>query len=157
MQDLAEKLAECLKGAAGVLTTAESCTGGWAAQVITSVAGSSGWFDRGFVTYSNEAKTKLLGVAPSLLESHGAVSAEVAEAMARGVKERTGATIGVGITGIAGPGGGTETKPVGLVFIALADDVTVESKRFTLLGDRQEIRHRASQVALDWIRRRYLL
>jgi nicotinamide-nucleotide amidase len=139
------------------IATAESCTGGLLAKRITDVAGSSTYFHEGYVTYSNDAKTKLLGVAPSLLESHGAVSAEVAEAMARGVKERTGATIGVGITGIAGPGGATETKPVGLVFIALADDVAVESKRFTLLGDRQEIRHRASQVALDWIRRRYLL
>jgi nicotinamide-nucleotide amidase len=139
------------------IATAESCTGGLLAKRITDVAGSSTYFHEGYVTYSNDAKTKLLGVAPSLLVSLGAVSAEVAEARARGVKERTGATIGVGITGIAGPGGATETKPVGLVFIALADDVAVESKRFTLLGDRQEIRHRASQVALDWIRRRYLL
>lgn len=139
------------------IATAESCTGGLIAKRITDVAGSSTYFLEGFVTYSNEAKTKLLGVPAELVERHGAVSPEVAEAMARGAKERAGTTIGLSVTGIAGPGGGTETKPVGLVFIGLADDVQVETKQFNLFGSRQEIRQRASQVALDWVRRRYLL
>lgn len=139
------------------IATAESCTGGLVAKRLTDVAGSSEYFLSGVVSYSNEAKTSLLGVPVELLAAHGAVSAEVAEAMARGVKERIESTIGLAITGIAGPGGGAESKPVGLVFIGLADDVGVESKQFNLFGARQEIRQRASQVALDWVRRRYLL
>ncbi len=139
------------------IATAESCTGGLIATRITDIAGSSTYFLEGVVTYSNEAKTDLLGVPSNLIEYHGAVSAEVAEAMALGVKKRAGTTIGLSVTGIAGPGGGTETKPVGLVFIGLADDVQVEAKQFNLFGTRPEIRQRASQVALDWVRRRYLL
>lgn len=139
------------------IATAESCTGGLIAKRITDVAGSSTYFLEGVVTYSNEAKTDLLGVPTNLIEYHGAVSAEVAEAMAIGVKKRANTTIGVSVTGIAGPGGGTEAKPVGLVFIGLADDVQVEAKQFNLFGTRVEIRQRASQVALDWVRRRYLL
>jgi nicotinamide-nucleotide amidase len=139
------------------IATAESCTGGLIAKRLTDVAGSSEYFLSGIVSYSNDAKTALLDVPAELLAAHGAVSSEVAEAMARGVKARIGSTIGLSITGIAGPGGGTESKPVGLVFIGLADDVGVESKQFNLFGSRQEIRQRASQVALDWVRRRYLL
>ncbi|MBK6428785.1 MAG: competence/damage-inducible protein A [Blastocatellia bacterium] len=139
------------------IATAESCTGGLIAKRITDVPGSSEYFLEGLVTYSNGAKTRLLGVPQELIAEHGAVSAEVAEAMATGVKAVSGATIGVSTTGIAGPGGGTEQKPVGLVFIAIADDVQVEAKPYTLFGSRQEIRERASQIALDLIRRRFLL
>lgn len=139
------------------LATAESCTGGLVAKRITDVPGSSAFFLEGHVTYSNASKTRMLGVPDSLIAEHGAVSAEVAEAMALGVKEVSGATIGVATTGIAGPGGGSEEKPVGLVYIAIADDVQVEAKPYTLFGSRSEIRERASQIALDLIRRRFLL
>ena len=139
------------------LATAESCTGGLMAKRITDVPGSSAYFLEGLVTYSNAAKTRLLGVPEELITEHGAVSAEVAEAMATGVKAVSGATIGVSTTGVAGPGGGTDEKPVGLVYIAIADDVQVEAKPYTLFGSRQEIRERASQIALDLIRRRFLL
>jgi nicotinamide-nucleotide amidase len=139
------------------LATAESCTGGLIAQRITDVPGSSAYFLHGVVSYSNESKTQLLGVPAALITLHGAVSPQVAEAMARGIKERSGATIGLSVTGVAGPGGGTDAKPVGLVFIGLADDVQVEARQFNLFGSRQEIRQRASQAALDMVRRRFLL
>ena len=139
------------------IATAESCTGGLIAKRITDVPGSSEYFLEGLVTYSNAAKTRLLGVPEELIAEHGAVSAEVAEAMATGVKAVSGATIGVSTTGIAGPGGATDEKPVGLVYIAIADDVQVEAKPYNLFGSRQEIRERASQIALDLIRRRFLL
>ena len=139
------------------IATAESCTGGLIAKRITDVPGSSEYFLEGLVTYSNAAKTRLLGVPEALIAEHGAVSAEVAEAMATGVKAVSGATIGVSTTGIAGPGGATDEKPVGLVYIAIADDVQVEAKPYNLFGSRQEIRERAQQIALDLIRRRFLL
>jgi nicotinamide-nucleotide amidase len=139
------------------IATAESCTGGLVAKRLTDVPGSSAYFLEGIVSYSNAAKADLLGVEPDLIASRGAVSPEVAESMARGVTSRAGSTIGVGVTGIAGPDGGTADKPVGLVYIALADDVQAEAKQFTLFGSRVEIRQRASQAALDWVRRRYLL
>src|SRR5262249_21921192 len=112
------------------------------------------YFLQGVVAYSNEAKINLLGVPGKLLQEHGAVSAEVAEAMAISVRRRAQATIGVGVTGIAGPGGGTETKPVGLVYIGLADDVQNSSRKFLFPGDRHLIRHLSVQAALDMIRRR---
>ena len=139
------------------IATAESCTGGLIAKRLTDVPGSSAYFFEGVVTYSNEAKIDLLGVPASLIAARGAVSAEVAEAMAAGIKKRSGATIGVSVTGIAGPGGGSDGKPVGLVYIGLADDVQVEVKEFKFFGDRGEVRQRASQMALDLVRRRYLL
>jgi nicotinamide-nucleotide amidase len=138
------------------LATAESCTGGLIAERLTEVPGSSSYFMEGVVTYSNEAKTRLLGVPAELIEAHGAVSAEVAEAMARGVKERAGVDFGLAITGIAGPGGGTAEKPVGLVYIALADDAHTEHRRIMLPGDRHLIRWRSSQAALDLLRRRLI-
>ncbi|MGH9761774.1 MAG: CinA family protein, partial [Blastocatellia bacterium] len=104
-----------------------------------------------------QIKSKLLGVPPEMIERHGVVSGNVAEAMARAVKERLGATIGVSKTGVAGPGGGTDATPVGTVYIGLADDVTTTNRRLILPGDRHLIRWRSSQAALDWVRRRYLL
>jgi nicotinamide-nucleotide amidase len=136
------------------LAVAESCTGGLLAGRITDVPGSSDYFLEGVVAYANEAKTDLLGVPAELIAEHGAVSEEVASAMAEGIRRRSGSTIGVGVTGIAGPGGGTEEKPVGLVYIGLSDEVQTAARRFHFPGDRDLIRHLATQAALDLVRRR---
>ncbi|HEV7890907.1 MAG TPA: competence/damage-inducible protein A [Pyrinomonadaceae bacterium] len=138
------------------VAVAESCTGGLVAHRLTEVPGSSTYFMEGVVTYSNEAKTRLLGVPEELIERHGAVSAEVAEAMAEGVKLRAGVDFGLAVTGVAGPGGGTQEKPVGLVYVSLADDAHTEHRRIMLPGDRHLIRWRASQAALDLLRRRLI-
>jgi nicotinamide-nucleotide amidase len=138
------------------LSVAESCTGGLLAQRLTDIPGSSKYFIEGVVAYANDAKTRTLGVEPMLLMEHGAVSAPVAEAMAEGIRRRAGTDFGLSITGIAGPGGGTEEKPVGTVFIALADDIKTEHRKLNLPGDRHLIRWRASQAALDLLRRRLL-
>ena len=127
------------------------------AERITRVAGASQYFVGSIVSYSGQAKTELLGVPQEMIEKWGEVSGEVAEAMARGVKQRTGATIGVSVTGIAGPGGGTQSAPVGTVYVGLADDVMTSNRRLILPGDRHLIRWRASTAALDMVRRRYLL
>ncbi|MFL6228942.1 MAG: competence/damage-inducible protein A [Pyrinomonadaceae bacterium] len=138
------------------LATAESCTGGLVAERITEVPGSSVYFKEGVVAYSNEAKVRMLGVPSDLIAEYGAVSAPVAEAMAEGVRLRADADFGVAVTGIAGPGGGSDDKPVGLVYIALADDAHTEHRKLLLPGDRQLIRWRASQAALDLLRRRLI-
>src|SRR5436853_756289 len=138
------------------IATAESCTGGLIAERITEVPGASRYFLGGVVSYTEDVKTKLLGVSQEMIERRGDVSGEVAEAMARGIKESTGATIGLSVTGIAGPGGGTVAVPVGSVYIGLSDDLVTSNRRLMLMGDRQLIRWRASQAALDMIRRRYL-
>ncbi|HWP43782.1 MAG TPA: nicotinamide-nucleotide amidohydrolase family protein, partial [Blastocatellia bacterium] len=139
------------------IATAESCTGGLVAERITQVPGASEYFIGSIVSYTNEMKTALLGVPADMIELHGAVSGEVAEAMARGIKERTGATIGLSVTGVAGPGGGTTAVPVGTVYIGLADDVMSSNRRLILPGDRHLVRWRASTAALEMVRRRYLL
>ena len=136
------------------LAVAESCTGGLVAERITSVSGSSRYFVGGAVVYSNQLKTAFAGVPSELIEKHGAVSREVAAALAEGIRERSGATLGLGITGIAGPTGGTEEKPVGLVFHALAGDEDTEVVERTFPGDRKRIRRFASQQALDMVRRK---
>jgi len=138
------------------LAVAESCTGGLIGQRLTSVPGASKFFVGGVIAYSNDVKMKALGVEPILLMEHGAVSAEVAEAMAIGVRERAETDFGLSITGIAGPSGGSEEKPVGLVYIALADDAHVEHRRLMIPGDRHLIRWRSSQAALDLLRRRLI-
>ena len=138
------------------LAVAESCTGGLIAQRLTSVPGSSKYFIEGLVTYSNESKTRLLGVDKKLIKEFGAVSQQVARDMARGVRHKAKTDFGLAVTGIAGPDGGTEEKPVGLVYIALADDAHTEHKKLTLPGDRELIRWRASQAALDMLRRRLI-
>lgn len=138
------------------LAVAESCTGGLISERLTKVSGSSVYFMEGVVTYSNDAKIRSLGVDADLIATRGAVSAEVAEAMADGVRRRADTDFGISVTGIAGPGGGTEEKPVGLVYIALADDAHVEHRKLMLPGDRHLIRWRASQAALDLLRRRLL-
>ncbi len=138
------------------LAVAESCTGGLLSQRLTSISGSSRSFLGGAVVYSNELKTDFAGVPPSLIATHGAVSAEVAESLAQGIRRRVGSSMGVGITGIAGPGGGTETKPVGLVYIAVSYNGKTESMECNFRGDRDHIRLWASQQALDLIRRRLM-
>ena len=135
------------------LSVAESCTGGLVGHRITSVAGSSRYFERGVMVYSNEAKQALLGVPESVLREHGAVSAPCAEAMARGICERSGSPCGLSVTGIAGPGGGSEAKPVGTVFIGLAVNGAVTSRRFRFLGDHASVKWQSSQMALDMLRR----
>jgi nicotinamide-nucleotide amidase len=138
------------------LAVAESCTGGLISQRLTEVPGSSVYFMEGFITYSNEAKTRSLGVEEDLIERRGAVSAEVAEAMAEGARRRAGTDFGLAVTGIAGPGGGSEEKPIGLVYIALSDDAHTEHRKLNLPGDRHLIRWRSSQAALDLLRRRLI-
>ncbi|HST13146.1 MAG TPA: competence/damage-inducible protein A [Terriglobales bacterium] len=138
------------------LAVAESCTGGLLADRITSISGSSRYFLGGAVVYSNELKTEFADVPKSLLAKHGAVSREVAAAMAAGIRKRCKATFGIGITGVAGPTGGSEEKPVGLVYIALAGEreTQVEERKFP--GDRKRVRWFASQMALDMVRRKLM-
>lgn len=155
-----EKMEEVigLKLAVGgyTLSVAESCTGGLLAQRLTEIPGSSKYFIEGVVTYANDSKTRLLGVEPILLLEHGAVSAPVAEAMAEGMRNRAGTDFALSITGIAGPDGGTEDKPVGTVFIAISSEAGTEYRRLKLPGDRNLIRWRATQAALDLLRRRLI-
>ncbi len=139
------------------VAVAESCTGGLLAERFTSVAGSSAYFVGGVVCYSNELKTSLVGVPAELIEAKGAVSPEVALALGDGIRRRSGATLGVGITGIAGPGGGTPEKPVGLVYLAIADERNARERRLQLPGDRERIRMFAVQAALDAVRRHFLI
>jgi nicotinamide-nucleotide amidase len=138
------------------LAVAESCTGGLVAQRITSVPGASRSFLGGVVAYTNELKNVLAGVSMDTIAQHGAVSSETAQALAEGIRRRTGATIGLGVTGVAGPGGGAENKPVGLVYFAVSDAQGVETAEQTFLGDRQRIREWASQQALDLVRHRLM-
>ena len=145
-----------LKARGERLVSAESCTGGWVAQVVTSVAGSSEWFERGFVTYSNEAKQELIGVRGETLARHGAVSEETAREMALGAIAASHGTIALAVTGVAGPSGGTPTKPVGMVCFAWADRsgaVKSETRHFT--GDREKVRRqsvmRALQGVIEWL------
>jgi nicotinamide-nucleotide amidase len=135
------------------LSVAESCTGGLIGQRLTSVAGSSAYFLEGAVTYSNEAKQRTLGVPAETIRDHGAVSAECAEAMAAGMMAYAGTDHAISVTGIAGPGGGSDEKPVGTVFIGYSGPVGVFSRRIVLPGDRYLVRWRASQAALDMLRR----
>lgn len=148
MDELAHATGRGLVEAGALLVTAESCTGGWLAQVVTSVSGSSAWFERGFVTYSNAAKEEMLGVQRATLERCGAVSEETACEMALGALARSRGTLAVAITGVAGPSGGTQAKPVGLVCFAWADarGVRSESRRFA--GDRAGVRQQAVERAL---------
>lgn len=138
------------------LAVAESCTGGLLAERITSVSGSSRYFLGGAVVYSNALKTAFADVPAALIEKHGAVSAEVATALAEGIRKRCGATLGIGITGVAGPTGATEEKPVGLVFHALASDKETKLVEKKFPGDRKRIRWYASQQALDMVRRKLM-
>lgn len=145
---LATELGACLRDLRWHVSTAESCTGGGVAQAITAIAGSSGWFDAGFVTYANAAKEKLLGVDTKTLATQGAVSQAVAEEMACGALRVSGANLAVAITGIAGPSGGTVSKPVGTVWLAWVWEHQIRSECYTFMGDREAIRRQATVAAL---------
>ena len=146
----AEALLESYRRAGLTIATAESCTGGLVAGCLTEIAGSSDVFERGFVTYSNAAKAEVLGVPAALIAERGAVSAEVAEAMARGALERSTADAAVALTGVAGPGGGTAEKPVGLVHIgAVRRGGAARLRREIFDGDRSAVRARSVAIALE--------
>ena len=150
-------LGESLRRRGWSMATAESCTGGLIAAACTSVAGSSDWFERGFVSYSNAAKTELLGVDAALIAAHGAVSESVVRAMALGALSRAGVDLAVAVTGIAGPGGGSADKPVGTVWLGLArrgppGDALVQAERLQLGGDRSAVREQTLRIALQRLR-----
>lgn len=151
---LAEELGNALRTYEWRMACAESCTGGWLAKVLTDISGSSQWFDRGFVTYSNASKVDMLGVSEALLQLHGAVSLATATAMANGALQYSRADLTVAITGIAGPGGGTLEKPVGTVWFAWARrDGKLETAQHLFSGDRTAIRQQAVQTALEGLLR----
>ena len=155
-ETLEEVVGSMLSRAGKTLAVAESCTGGLIGMRLTDVPGSSAYFVEGCITYSNEAKVRTLGVPAETVETFGAVSAETAEAMAHGVRERASSDYGIAVTGIAGPDGGSEEKPVGTVYIGYSDAGETRSIKFVLPGDRYLIRWRSSQAALDYLRRRIL-
>ena len=152
-ETLEQVVGALLKARGMAVATAESCTGGLVGHRITSVDGSSAYFERGVVVYSNDAKIELLGVPESILRAHGAVSAETAEAMARGVCAIARTPCGVSVTGIAGPGGGTPTKPVGTVYVGVAVNDRTVVRRFRFGGDRASVKWQSSSMALDMLRR----
>ena len=145
---LSRKVGKALKAKGATLVTAESCTGGWVAQAVTSVAGSSDWFERGYVTYSNAAKREALGVRKTTLARHGAVSEQTAREMARGALRFGRGTIGLSITGIAGPGGGAPGKPVGTVCFAFAYGRKIRSETKRFKGNRNSVRRQSVAQAL---------
>jgi nicotinamide-nucleotide amidase len=155
-ESLEEVVARLLNTHAVTIALAESITGGLIAERLTTIPGSSSYLVGGIVCYSNEVKTAWVGVPAELIRQKGAVSAEVTLALAEGVRERSGANLGLGITGIAGPGGGTAEKPVGTVYVALADGSQAIERSARFPGDRERIRWQASQMALDMIRRYFL-
>lgn len=146
-------VAKLLRQRGMTLSLAESCTGGLVAKRITDLPGSSDYFIEGAVTYADAAKTRALGVPPLVLEAHGAVSSETAMAMAKGIRKNAGSDLGLAITGIAGPSGGSEEKPVGTVFIALASRAGCHAKGYRFSGSRDEIRTMTACMALEWLRR----
>ena len=153
LQALAAEVGAKLTAAGLMLATAESCTGGWIAKAMTDTAGSSGWFERGFVTYSNEAKAAMLGVRQSTLAAHGAVSEAVVREMVAGAASEGRARVAVAVSGIAGPGGGSEEKPVGTVWIAWRwADGRVEAKHHLFRGDRGSVRFQSVLAALEGLR-----
>lgn len=155
-ETLEEIVGRLLKERQATLAVAESCTGGLVAHRMTNIPGSSEYFERGVVVYSNQAKTELLQVPKELLAELGAVSAPVAEKMAEGVRHLSRATIGLAITGIAGPAGGSADKPVGTVFIALSGPDGTASRRYQFWGDRDQVKMISAQTALEWVRRYFL-
>jgi nicotinamide-nucleotide amidase len=148
-QAQAQELAQALLARRWMLATAESCTGGMIAARCTDLAGSSAWFDRGFVTYSNEAKTELLGVDRQFIVHEGAVSEVVARAMAQGAVAHSKAQVAVAVTGVAGPAGGSIDKPVGTVWLAWCIDGVVDAERVLFPGDRAAVRESTTQHALQ--------
>ncbi len=152
-EPLVQHVAQALRDRGATLVTAESCTGGLIAAACTALAGSSDWFERGFVSYSNAAKTEALGVDPALIDAHGAVSGEVACAMAQGALRHSHADIAVAVTGIAGPGGATPGKPVGTVWLAWAQrGSNAQAELLCLSGDRNAVREQTVVHALQRVR-----
>jgi len=152
MEQLAARIGKRLKAARAMLVTAESCTGGWVAQAVTTVAGSSDWFERGFVPYSNDAKREMLGVRADTLARHGAVSEETAREMATGALQQSKGTLCVAVTGVAGPGGGSPAKPVGTVCFAWERKNGLrhaETRRFA--GNRESVRKQSVIHALEGV------
>ena len=157
LMHLSERIGQALKARGATVTTAESCTGGWVAKVITDIAGSSAWFERGFVTYSNEAKSQMIGVKPATLEQHGAVSEPVVVEMAIGAIKAARADYAISISGIAGPDGGTASKPVGTVwfgFASAAGEGITRCECFS--GDRENVRRQATAYALQTLWQQFL-
>ncbi|EFE6021736.1 nicotinamide-nucleotide amidase [Escherichia coli] len=157
LMQLSEQVGQALKARGATVTTAESCTGGWVAKVITDIAGSSAWFERGFVTYSNEAKAQMIGVREETLAQHGAVSEPVVVEMAIGALKAARADYAVSISGIAGPDGGSEENPVGTVWFAFAtargEGIT---RRECFSGDRDAVRRQATAYALQTLWQQFL-
>jgi len=156
-QTLAEVVGEKLAQQKKTIAVAESCTGGTLAKLLTDIPGASRYFTHGWVTYSNDAKTSELGVPADLIGKHGSVSEQVAQAMAQGARKKAGTDFAIGITGIAGPAGGSEQKPVGLVYISVSSDNWSGIKRFIFSHDRDSIRLRAAQTALNMLRLKLLI
>ncbi len=150
LRQLSHQVGEALGRLGATVTTAESCTGGWIAKVITDVSGSSAWFERGFVTYSNDAKHQMIGVGSDTLETHGAVSEAVVREMAQGALYAAGADYAISVSGIAGPNGGSEEKPVGTVWFGFASKQNGTVARHQLFeGDRETIRRKSTEYALQ--------
>jgi len=146
---LLNKVSDELKNQNLTIATAESCTGGLLAHTLTNISGSSEYFERGIISYSNKSKMELLGVPEKTLKEYGAVSEQAAKAMVIGIKERSNVDIGISTTGIAGPTGGTKEKPVGLVYIGIATSKKVEVKRFVFSGDRLQNKENTCIAALE--------
>lgn len=160
IEALSTQLGKLLSGRGLYIVTAESCTGGWIGAALTQIPGSSAWFDRGFITYSNEAKREMLGVRAKTLNQYGAVSRQVVEEMAKGALKKSRGTFSVAVSGIAGPAGETDEKPVGTVWIGWCIQGKVDSALFCLPGDRQQVRAATVSLALqgllvrirDWLK-----
>ena len=154
---LSEKVGQALKAQGATVTAAESCTGGWIAKTLTDVAGSSAWFERGFVTYSNEAKSQMIGVSAVTLEQHGAVSEPVVVEMAVGALRAARASYAVSVSGIAGPDGGSDEKPVGTVWFGVASATGQGvTQRECFSGDRESVRRQATAYALNLLWQQFL-
>ena len=151
MDELARKVGAALKSRGLMLVTAESCTGGWAAMALTAIPGSSEWFERGYVTYSNAAKQEALGVSGSTLRRHGAVSEETSREMAAGALKNGRGQVALAITGVAGPGGGSRDKPVGTVCFAWAQGSKISSQTRRFDGDRESVRRQSVAHALQGV------
>ena len=151
MKELAQKVGAALKARSLLLVTAESCTGGWVAMEVTAIAGSSDWFERGYVTYSNAAKREELGVAEETLRRHGAVSEETAREMASGALKNARGQVALAITGVAGPTGGSRDKPVGTVCFAWAHGSKISSETRRFDGDRESVRRQSVLRALQGV------
>lgn len=147
-QALSERLGELCRQHGVMVTTAESCTGGGVASAITAIAGSSAYFETGYVTYANEAKKRLLGVSQAILDEHGAVSRDTVEAMVVGACSESAADLAVAVSGVAGPGGGSDEKPVGTVWFAWGNATQRRAEHYRFEGDRSAVREQAVQVAL---------